>query len=109
MQLRLRATLHDDAGVIGAVVVVADPRRAVAGVVDGRRCLAFELLGQREQEHDQRVLVVRGGLQGVPANAFGFTPLVEQPIPLRRRERSWYGRRGEGLEIEWHGRLAWYL
>ena len=52
----------------------------------GAACLAA-LVGQRQQQHHGRGLVVRVDLEHVEADALGLVWLVQQAVAFRLRER----------------------
>ena len=54
-----------------------------------------ELVGQREQQQRQRLLVVRLDRQHVEADALGLDRLVEQPVALGLLQRRGDRPRGE--------------
>ena len=101
-QLRARPAFVDDARVVGALVVVAEPRRGGHRLGDERRILV-ELIGEREEQHHERFLVRRLDLEDVEADAFGLPRLVQQPIPFGLRERPWHGLRRHRFQFELHG------
>jgi hypothetical protein len=59
-----------------------------------------ELIGERKQERDQCLLVMRIHRQDVLADAFSLPRFIEQAIPFRLLERAWNGRRLQWLERE---------
>ena len=74
-------------GVVRVFVGVAEPLADLEGLRDRRRPVLVELVGQRQQQHHQRLVVLRIDLQRVEADALGLDRLLEQPIPLGLRER----------------------
>ena len=61
-----------------------------------------KLIGQREDERDDGVLISGIDLEDIEADAFCFTRLVQEPVPLRLRQRRRYRIGRQWLERE-HG------
>ena len=59
MELRSRAALADDARVVEALVLVVEPRHHLARAPDPVRQFLGELVGDREQQRDERLLIRR--------------------------------------------------
>jgi hypothetical protein len=59
-----------------------------------------KLVGQREDEHDEGVLIGRLDLQHVEADALGFAGLVQQAVALGFRECRGDGVLGDRLRLE---------
>src|SRR6185436_8140800 len=64
----------------------------------------FELIGQGEQQRDDRLLVAGLDFQDVPADALGLQGLVQEAVPVRFLQGRGDGLLGEGLQLE-HGCL----
>src|SRR6184192_880844 len=82
MQLRFRTSLADDPCVVGALVIVRETRQHVACAMDAIRLLFDELIRDREQERDERTLVLRLDAQDIEANTLRRRRIIEQPIAL---------------------------
>src|SRR3989440_12143972 len=97
--LRLAPALADQASVVLPLVVVAQPAEDGTRVAGAFPRPAAELVGGREKQHDQRLLVI--GLRGkdVEADALRLLRLVEQPVSLCLGERAWNGLAGDRLEL----------
>src|SRR2546426_2061874 len=97
--LRLDPALADQASVVLPLVLVAQPAEDGARVAGAFPRPAAELVGSREKQHGQRLLVV--GLRGkdVEADALRLLRLVEQPVSLCLGERAWNRLAGDRLEL----------
>src|SRR5205085_10688087 len=76
-ELRFRAALVEDAGVIGPLVFAFHAREQLLslGVADA---VTFpKTIRDREQQCDQRRLIFRIGLQDIETNALGLARLIE--------------------------------
>jgi hypothetical protein len=69
MELRAGAALADDPGVVRSLVLVRDARQHFARAVHPVRHLFAELIRDREQQRDQRLLIRRIDLEDVEADA----------------------------------------
>src|SRR5262245_51567702 len=97
------ATLPDDAGEIVVAVLVVDPLEARPGLAERLGALlAFELIGQRQNQRGNRLLVagVRG--EHVEADAGGLARLVEQTVTDGLFERARYRVSRQLLQFELH-------
>ena len=93
------AALGEDAGVVVLGVVAVEARQQGARFLVGGAEPGVELIGQREEQHEQRALVV--GLDGedVEADALGLDGLVEQAIALGLVERGGQTFAGQLLQL----------
>ena len=96
------APLADDPQVVCPPVVVPHAGQRLAGPLDGAGQLAGELVGARERELDQRLLVVGLDRQHVEADAFRRRRLVQEPVALRLQQGRAHARRGNALEVMHH-------
>jgi hypothetical protein len=70
-----------------------------------------ELIGERQQQDDERLLVSGLDLQDVAADAFRFGGLVQEAVSLGPRERRLDGIARQRLQLELHGeppRVSFY-
>src|SRR6185369_239752 len=86
MELRTGTAFGNDAGVVATFVFVAQPRQQLARPQNVVRDLLDELVGDRQKERDERLLVLGIDHQDVEANALRGRRIVEQAIALRLLE-----------------------
>ena len=97
-ELRLRAPLGDDPGAVRLVVFAFERRQRLARALVRVGCGA-ELIGEREQQRDERGLIVGVDREDVEADALGFARLVEEAVPLGLRQGGVDGVTRERLEF----------
>ena len=92
--------LADDPGVVGLLVIAAEPGQDLARLLYVRPVL--DLVGQGQQQRDQGLLVVRLHAQHVQADALGLPRLVQEPVALGPLEGLGHRHLGQELQLE-HG------
>src|SRR5262249_24351293 len=105
LQLRLRPALVDEAGVVGAFVLVPQLRDRFPRSRDAGPRILIELLGQGQQQRRQRRLIVRLDGERVQADALRFARLVQQTVALGLGERAGHRVLRQHLQLELHGDL----
>src|SRR5258708_20877771 len=81
--------LADDAIVIVPLIRVGEPGQDRARTARELARLAAKLIRERQQQHDERLLMRRIGLEDVLADALRPPRLVHEPVPLRFLKRPW--------------------
>src|SRR6185503_19055957 len=87
-QLSLGEALTDDARVVGLLVLGGKAAEQGARPLHGLGSAVAELVGEREEQTGERLLVVGLDGQNIEADALRLEGLVEQPVALRLFERS---------------------
>src|SRR5262249_27718625 len=100
LQTRLGAALADDAGVVRTLVLALDARQHL--LRPAHVTARFELVGQRQEERDDRLLILVIDAQHVEADTLGLGGLVQDAVAFGSLERSRDGISRERLELE-HG------
>ena len=99
MKLRLGAAFPDNPGVVGVLVRIAHTIDHTERLGDRARDVLVELLGQRQQQCDERVVVLGLDGQRVEADALRFGRLVQQPITFGLGDCARYRFRRQSLEL----------
>ena len=84
-------TLGHQPPVIGAVVLGVEPRHDGLRPGDESAVVVGEPIGQREQQHDQRLSILGLRRQDVLADALRLLGFVQQPVALGLGERGGNG------------------
>ncbi len=107
-ELRIAPALVDDPFVLRALVLTLDLGQLGLVISQRSREPIIELVGQREQQRHNGLLVFRIDDQNVAADAFGLERFVEQPVARGFFQRG--GNSGWGDQLWFnHGRLTWRI
>src|SRR4030095_11411145 len=104
-EVGLRPALADDPGVIRLIVLVVEAFDQLPRVAEGGRHIVVELVGERQHQGHDDVLIAGGDRERVETDALGFGRFVEQPIAFRFGEGPWHGVRRERFQFEPHDDL----
>src|SRR4051812_37621944 len=96
--------LADDPGVIGTLVLILDAGEHLTRPGDAVWQPALELVGDGQHKADDGLLVAQVYVKHVTVDTLGFPGLIQQPIALRLRERTWNATHRQEFDLE-HGRL----
>jgi len=103
LELRARSTLEDEAVVVRALVLGGEPLGGRHGLGDHRAPLRVgELIGQRQQQHDERLVIAGIDGEDVLADALRLRRLVEQAVTFCLRQGRWDRAHRDGFQVE-HG------
>jgi SAM-dependent methyltransferase len=95
---RLATALADHTGIVGALVRIMEARGYISGLAD--RHSVLKLIGKRQQQGDQRGLILRLYAQHILTDAFCLPRLVQQAIALGLRERARHGLLRQALQFK---------
>src|SRR3954469_11153691 len=81
-ELHFGASLADDAGVVGSLVLILESRQHLLRPTNALRWCRPELIGDGQDERHQRLLVIRAQGQNIETDALRRAGIVDDPVAL---------------------------